>query len=115
MMRFFNGNRDFVEYLENTMQFYTDYGPSSLNDTWGCSLISAYPIGMLRHSTTISSQSLVRAEHVVLPSPEGETACLIDATLNASGRLVDIINVHIGNTQHFWDRYVQMFSFSSYC
>lgn len=94
MMRFFNGNRDFVEYLENTMNFYTDYGPSSLNDTWGCSLVSAFPI--------------VRADHVVLPSPEGETACLIDATLNATGKLVDIINVHIGNTQHFWDRVQQI-------
>jgi hypothetical protein len=40
----------------------------------------------------------------VLSSPEGENACLIDATLNVDGLLVDVIVVHDGNTEHVLDR-----------
>jgi hypothetical protein len=48
--------------------------------------------------------NLVRDDVINLPSPEGEVACLIDATLDVQGTLVDVISVHFGNTQHFWDR-----------
>lgn len=49
----------------------------------------------------------MRDDTVNLPSPEGEVACLIDATLDVNGELVDVISVHFGNTQHFWDRRLQ--------
>jgi len=89
----FNGNRDLVEYLENKLHMYSDYGPGTLNETWGCALFSIFPI--------------VRADHEKLPSPEGENACLIDATLQVNGELVDVIVVHIGNTEHVLDRKLQ--------
>eukprot|EP01126_Amoeba_proteus_P029655 TRINITY_DN2928_c0_g2_i14.p1 TRINITY_DN2928_c0_g2~~TRINITY_DN2928_c0_g2_i14.p1 ORF type:complete len:431 (-),score=77.53 TRINITY_DN2928_c0_g2_i14:118-1410(-) len=89
-MRPFNGNHDLVEHLQNHLHYYSSYGPSTMNDTWGCALLSAFPI--------------VRVENVNLPSPEGEVACLIDATLDIGGKLLDVISVHFGNTQHFWDR-----------
>jgi len=89
----FNGNRDLVEYLENKLHMYADYGPGTLNETWGCALLSVFPI--------------VRADHEKLPSPEGENACLIDATILVHGKPVDIIVVHVGNTEHVLDRKLQ--------
>jgi len=92
-MRPFNANWDIVEYLEENLHMYSDYGPSTLNETWGCALFSYFPI--------------VRADHEVLPSPEGENACLIDATIDVHGTPVDIIGVHFGNTEHVLDRELQ--------
>jgi len=89
----FNTNWDIVEYLEEALHMYSDYGPSTLNETWGCALFSYFPI--------------VRADREVLPSPEGENACLIDATIDVHGTLVDIIGVHFGNTEHVLDRELQ--------
>jgi len=93
MTRPFNANWDIVEYLEENLHMYSDYGPSTLNETWGCALFSVFPI--------------VRADREVLPSPEGENACLIDATIDFHGTLVDIIGVHFGNTEHVLDRELQ--------
>eukprot|EP01125_Pyxidicula_operculata_P001656 TRINITY_DN11494_c0_g1_i1.p1 TRINITY_DN11494_c0_g1~~TRINITY_DN11494_c0_g1_i1.p1 ORF type:complete len:669 (-),score=171.48 TRINITY_DN11494_c0_g1_i1:157-2163(-) len=89
----FNGNRDIVEYLTQHLHMYSDYGPATMNETWGCALFSIFPI--------------VRADHETLPSPEGENACLIDATLDVNGEKVDIIAVHVGNTEHVLDRELQ--------
>jgi len=89
----FNYNWDIVEYLEENLRMNSDYGPSTMNETWGCALFSVFPI--------------VRADHETLPSPEGENACLIDATLNVGGKLVDVIGVHFGNTEHVLDRELQ--------
>jgi len=100
-MRPFNGNHDLVEYLENHLHYYSSYGPSTMNDTWGCALLSAFPIGS---TLCFFVNRLVRDDTINLPSPEGEVACLIDATLDVQGKLVDVISVHFGNTQHFWDR-----------
>lgn len=42
--RIFNGNRDVMEWLEEKLHMYADYGPGTLNHTWGCGLLSAFPI-----------------------------------------------------------------------
>jgi len=89
----FNTNWDIVEYLEENLHMYSDYGPATMNETWGCALFSIFPI--------------VRADHETLPSPEGENACLIDATLSVRGTLIDVIGVHFGNTEHVLDRELQ--------
>jgi len=89
----FNTNWDIVEYLEENLHMNSDYCPATMNETWGCALFSIFPI--------------VRADHETLPSPEGENACLIDATLNVGGNLIDVIGVHIGNTEHVLDRELQ--------
>jgi len=89
----FNGNWDPIEFLEEDLHFYSDYGPSTLNETWGCALLSAYPI---KH-----------AERHNLPSPVGEIACLIDATIDVKGTEVDVIVTHFGNTEHIEDRTLQ--------
>jgi endonuclease/exonuclease/phosphatase family metal-dependent hydrolase len=93
VMRTYTGNRDFVEWLEEKLHMYSDYGPATLNNTWGCALLSAFPI-------------LYAARHN-LPSPNGEIACLIDAIVDVHGRNVGVIVVHFGNTPDYLDRKLQ--------
>eukprot|EP01113_Clastostelium_recurvatum_P033923 TRINITY_DN4543_c1_g1_i1.p1 TRINITY_DN4543_c1_g1~~TRINITY_DN4543_c1_g1_i1.p1 ORF type:complete len:688 (+),score=114.24 TRINITY_DN4543_c1_g1_i1:43-2106(+) len=93
LTRMFMANRDFVEYLEKELQMYSDFGPSTAENTWGCGLLSAFPI--------------VHVTRTVLPSPEGELACLLDATLNVSGRNVTVFVTHFGNTEDKLDRELQ--------
>jgi len=87
------GNRDVVEYIGETLHFYTDFGPSTAQNTWGCGLISQFPI--------------VRSDRIILPSPEGELACLIDADLRVNGTIVNVILSHFGNTEDELDRELQ--------
>jgi hypothetical protein len=62
-----------------------------MNDTWGCALLSVFPI--------------IRADRYNQPSPDGEIACLIDASLDVGGgEIVDVIVTHFGNTEHYRDR-----------
>jgi len=91
--RLFNGNWDVVEYIAEELHMYSDYGPNTMNETWGCALFSAYPI--------------LSSKRIALPSPVGEIACLIDATLNVNGEKVDIVVAHFGNHEHYEDRRLQ--------
>lgn len=73
---------------------YSDFGPSTLNNTWGCALLSVYPI--------------LHVERWMLPSPEGELACILDATLDlGSGKRVNVIVTHFGNHRDVLDRQLQ--------
>jgi endonuclease/exonuclease/phosphatase family metal-dependent hydrolase len=83
--RAFFSNRDVVEFVTEELGFYSDYGPSTATNTWGCALLSAYPI--------------LRSSRIILPSPEGELACLIDADLEVNGTAVNVIVTHFGNTE----------------
>lgn len=93
IMRLFNGNRDLAEWLQERLHMYLDYGPDTNTHTWGCAILSAFPFK--------------RVERVVLPSPDGENACLIDATLDVNGKDVEFIMAHFGNTEHVRDRELQ--------
>lgn len=73
------GNRDIVEYLEEELHLYSDFGPSSAQNTWGCALLSAYPI--VRSERYESLSSVLNFQSLILPSPEGELACLVSADL----------------------------------
>jgi hypothetical protein len=57
-----------VDFLSNRLGLFSDFGPSTLNNTWGCALLSAYPI--------------VHVERWMLSSPEGELSCVLDARLH---------------------------------
>jgi hypothetical protein len=57
---------------------------------------------------SLSHISIVRSSRVTLPSPEGEVACLIDATLDVYGTKVDVIVTHFGNSEHTVDRFVAL-------
>lgn len=93
IMRLFNGNRDMGEWLQEHLHMYLDYGPDTNTHTWGCAILSAFPFK--------------RVERVVLPSPDGENACLIDTTLDVNGKDVEFIMAHFGNTEHHRDRKLQ--------
>jgi PGAP2IP, second transmembrane domain len=91
--RTFMGNRDYTEYLGAQLGFYTDYGPSTAQNTFGCNMLSLFPI--------------TRSNRVILPSPDGELACLIDADILVNGTTVHVLIAHIGNTEDTRDRDLQ--------
>eukprot|EP00013_Stygamoeba_regulata_P000832 CAMPEP_0177638642 /NCGR_PEP_ID=MMETSP0447-20121125/5601_1 /TAXON_ID=0 /ORGANISM="Stygamoeba regulata, Strain BSH-02190019" /LENGTH=753 /DNA_ID=CAMNT_0019140625 /DNA_START=212 /DNA_END=2470 /DNA_ORIENTATION=+ len=93
LTRLFTGNRDLMEYLSESLHYYEDYGPPTRDNTWGCGLLSYYPIE--------------RAERYLMPSPTGELAPLIDATVNINGTLVDVLVAHFGNFEDTEDRRLQ--------
>ncbi|KAJ3021723.1 hypothetical protein HKX48_007892 [Thoreauomyces humboldtii] len=91
--RIIMGNRDLTQYLGETLGMYVDYGPSPTKHTWGCSMLSKFPI--------------LKSEHLMLPSPVGELACAIHATLDVFGKEVDVIVSHNGQEEDPLDRELQ--------
>ncbi|KAJ2314499.1 Protein cwh43 [Coemansia sp. RSA 2704] len=91
--RIIMGGRDWTQRVAEELNYYVDYGPSPRKHTWGCAMISKFPI---KNST-----------HHLLPSPVGELACAIHATLDVHGRDVDVIVSHNGQEENPLDRKLQ--------
>ena len=51
------GNHDIASWLSERLKMHVDYGPGSNDHTWGCLVLSKYPI--------------LKTEHHLLPSPDG--------------------------------------------
>jgi hypothetical protein len=88
------GNRDSTQYLAEQLGMYVDAGPGPNKHTWGCALLSKFPI--------------VNSTHHLLPSPHGELAPAIHATINAYDELIDVFVFHSGQEEDPLDRKLQM-------
>ncbi|PGH21571.1 hypothetical protein AJ80_03131 [Polytolypa hystricis UAMH7299] len=93
LQRIIMGNRDTTQYLAEDLGMYVDYGPGPNKHTWGAALLSKFPI--------------VNSTHHLLPSPVGELAPAIHATLDMYGELVDVVVFHSGQEEDPEDRRLQ--------
>ncbi|KAJ1879031.1 Protein cwh43, partial [Kickxella alabastrina] len=91
--RIIMGGRDWTQRVSEQLGFYVDYGPAPRKHTWGCAMMSKFRI--------------VKSTHHLLPSPEGELACAIHATLDVYGRPVDVVVSHNGQEENPLDRRLQ--------
>lgn len=87
------GNRDLGQRIAEELGYYYDFGPGPNKHTWGCCLLSKFPI--------------VESTHHLLPSPVGELAPAIHATLDVYGELVDVVVFHSGQEEDIEDRRLQ--------
>ncbi|KAK3631620.1 Protein cwh43 [Elasticomyces elasticus] len=91
--RIIMGNRDLTQYFSESLGMWVDHGPGPDKNTWGCALLSKFPI--------------VNSTHHLLPSPAGELAPAIQATVEAYGELVDVYVFHSGQEEDVEDRRLQ--------
>ncbi|KAG2730875.1 hypothetical protein G9P44_006024 [Scheffersomyces stipitis] len=91
--RLIGGNRDFTQRIAEDLGMYADYGPGPNKHTWGAALLSKFPI--------------IESSHHLLPSPVGELAPAIHATLDIYGELVDVVVFHSGQEEDVEDRRLQ--------
>lgn len=88
--RIIMGNRDMTQQIAEEIGMYVDFGPGPNKHTWGAALLSKFPI--------------LNSTHHLLPSPVGELAPAIHATLDVFGTHVDIIVSHNGQEEDPEDR-----------
>lgn len=90
LQRIIMGNRDTTQYLAEDLGMYADFGPGPNKHTWGSALLSKFPI--------------LNSTHHLLPSPAGELAPAIHATLDAYGKHIDVVVFHSGQEEDPEDR-----------
>ena len=93
LQRIIMGNRDTTQVLAEDLGMYVDYGPGPNKHTWGAALLSKFPI--------------VNSTHHLLPSPVGELAPAIEATLDVYGEMIDVFVFHSGQEEDPEDRRLQ--------
>ena len=93
LQRIIMGNRDTTQFLAEDLGMYVDYGPGPNKHTWGAALLSKFPI--------------LNSTHHLLPSPVGELAPAIHATLDVYGTEVDVFVFHSGQEEDPEDRRLQ--------
>lgn len=96
LMRSVMGQRDLGTLIATSLptRYYVDYGPSPRKHTWGCTLLSRFPIN--------------NSTHYLLPSPKGEIACAILANIQVSSEVsVNVLIAHNGQEEDKLDRQLQ--------
>ncbi|PRT55850.1 Protein CWH43 [Wickerhamiella sorbophila] len=97
--RTIGGHRDITQRIAEELGFYADYGPGPNKHTWGAALLSRFPI--------------LNSTHHLMPSPVGELAPAIHATLDVYGTPVDIVVFHSGQEEDVEDRRLQTLGVST--
>ncbi|KAI6147018.1 Frag1/DRAM/Sfk1 family-domain-containing protein [Pisolithus thermaeus] len=87
------GNRDLTRVITEELGYYVDLGPGPNMHTWGVALLSKFPI--------------ISSDHHLLPSPHGELAPAIEATLDVHGTEVTVVISHNGQEEDALDRELQ--------
>ncbi|KZS92349.1 hypothetical protein SISNIDRAFT_412412 [Sistotremastrum niveocremeum HHB9708] len=87
------GHRDLSRVITEELGYYVDVGPGPNSHTWGAVLLSKFPI--------------LRSTHHLLPSPGGELAPAISATLDVWGTNVTVVVAHNGQEEDPLDRELQ--------
>lgn len=87
------GHRDLTQQIAEELGYYADFGPGPNKHTWGAALLSKFPI--------------LNSTHHLLPSPVGELAPAIHATLDFHGEEVDVVVFHSGQEEDPEDRRLQ--------
>ena len=90
LQRIIMGNRDTTQFIAEDLGMYVDVGPGPNKHTWGAALLSKFPI--------------INSTHHLLPSPVGEIAPAIHATLDCYGEFIDVIVYHGGQEEDVEDR-----------
>lgn len=93
LQRIIMGNRDTTQFIAEDLGMYVDFGPGPNKHTWGAALLSKFPI--------------LNSTHHLLPSPVGELAPAIHATLDAYGEMIDVVVFHSGQEEDPEDRRLQ--------
>ncbi|KAI2792896.1 Protein cwh43 [Penicillium oxalicum] len=91
--RIIMGNKDVTQYIAEDLGYYVDFGPGPNKHTWGSALLSKFPI--------------LNSTHHLLPSPVGELAPAIHATLDMYGEMIDVVVFHSGQEEDPEDRRLQ--------
>lgn len=91
--RIIGGHRDMTQLIAEELGFYVDYGPGPNKHTWGAALLSRFPV--------------LNSTHHLTPSPHGELAPAIHATLDVYGTPVDVVVFHSGQEEDVEDRHLQ--------
>jgi endonuclease/exonuclease/phosphatase family metal-dependent hydrolase len=91
--RIIMGNKDVTQFIAEDLGYYSDFGPGPNKHTWGSALLSKFPI--------------MNSTHHLLPSPVGELAPAIHATLDMYGEMVDVVVFHSGQEEDPEDRRLQ--------
>ncbi|OQS01450.1 hypothetical protein ACHHYP_00779 [Achlya hypogyna] len=81
-MQMGSGGIDLTEFVASQRGMYSFADPKTQDDSFGCALLSSYPIEA--------------ATGIVLPS-HGENACLQHVVLDVHGVALTVINIHLGN------------------
>lgn len=87
------GNRDLTQWIAEDLGMYADIGPKPTDHTWGCVLLSKFPI--------------INTTRHLLPSPHGELAPALHAVLDIFGELVNVWVSHNGQEEDALDRELQ--------
>jgi len=87
------GHRDITRVMVEEMGYYIDIGPGPNSHTWGAVLLSKFPI--------------INSTHHLLPSPDGELAPAIEATVDVYGTEVMVVVAHNGQEETPLDRELQ--------